>query len=144
MSAKVLEDLTSEDLAVRLAFLSTPNALRACLEKTEEVAAVREAIRQGAFSEETIRRFVSRLMEDFRGGERFAHEHALAALCVVLEKRPTAFAEKFLDDLAGLRLAEMSLCVRVARESPSEESIGFGIEQKGLTCSKAEDLRLVS
>ena len=117
MSTKLLEELASEDFAVRLAFVSTGSALRACLQKTSEVAAVRDELRQGAISEQTIRQFVSRLMEDFRRGEHFVHENALAALCVVLERRFTDFAEEFLHDLARLQLAEMSLCIRVARES---------------------------
>jgi len=116
MSAKLLEELTSEDFAVRLAFLSTGSALRACLQKTREVAAVRDALRQGAITEQTIRQFVSHLMKDFIIGEHYAHQYALAALCVAIERRPTAFAEKFLDDLSDLQLAEMSLCIRVARE----------------------------
>ena len=41
---------------------------------------------------------------------------ALAALAVVLERRTTEFAEEFLLDLAKLKLAEMPLCIRVARE----------------------------
>jgi hypothetical protein len=56
------------------------------------------------------------LMKDFRIGQHFEHEIAIAAMAVALEKRSTAFAEEFLVDLAKLRLAEMPLCIRVARE----------------------------
>ncbi len=116
MGLQVLNQLRSEDFAVSVGFHSNPIALRRRLARMAEVAAVKEALRQGAITEQTIRKFVSQLMEDFRRGEHFAHEDALAALCVALETRPTTFAEKFLDDLADLQLAEMSLCMRVARE----------------------------
>ena len=116
MSAKVLEDLTSEDLAVRLAFLSTPSALRACLQKTAEVAELTRELRLGAITEDGIKSFMSGLLEDLRIGERFQQEMAVAALAVALETRPTDFAEQFLRNLSGLRLAEMGAAARVARE----------------------------
>lgn len=116
MGHRVLEQLCSDDFAVSVGFHSNPAALRRRLARMGEVAAIREALQQGAISEQTIRRFVSHLVEDFTSGEHFVHEDALAALCVALERRPTDFAEEFLHDLSRLRLAEMSLCIRVSRE----------------------------
>jgi hypothetical protein len=116
MSLNVLEQLKSDEFAVGVGFLSTPRSLRQFLTRSREVLAVREALRQGAISEDAIRRFVSSLMADFRRGERFPHELALAALAVALETRPSDFAEEFVQDLARLDLEELSLCVRVARE----------------------------
>ncbi len=116
MTPQVLQRLQSEDFAVAVGFHSNPAVLRRRLARMPEVPAVREALQQGAITEETIRRFVSHLMEDFVRGEHFAHEDALAAVAVALETRPTNFADKFLRDLAQLKLAEMSLCIRVARE----------------------------
>ena len=56
-----------------------------------EVREIREALRQGAITEETIREFVSSLLAGFRVGQRFEHEMALAALAVVLERRANRF-----------------------------------------------------
>lgn len=116
MSASLLEELAAEEFAIRLAFLSTPSALRACLRKTPEVNEVIQALGQGVITEEGIRAFVSVLLEDLRVGERLPHEIAIAALAVALETRPTNFAEEFLRDLSSLRLAEMGLAIRVANE----------------------------
>ena len=116
MSAPVLERLKSDEFALSVGFLSTPGPLRRFLQKTKEVADIRAALEQGAVTDETLRAFVSNLMRDLRRGERFAHEFALATLAVVLELRPTEFAEEYLEDLSWLRIAEMSLCIRVARE----------------------------
>ena len=116
MSARILEQLTSDDFAVSAGSLSMPSSLRRFLQRTPEVAAVKEALKQEAITERTLRQFVSSLLQDLRRGERFPHELAIAALAVVLETRPTDFADEFLHDLARLELAEMSLCVRVARE----------------------------
>ena len=116
MSSPALERLTSDELFLSVAGLSTPNALHRFLGTRYEVAEVREALREGAISEEALRRFLSRLTEDFRRGERFVHELAFAALAVAMETRPTSFAEEFLQDLARLQIGEISIATRVARE----------------------------
>jgi hypothetical protein len=116
MSPYVLQRLRSDEFALSVGFLSTPGPLRRFLRQTEDVAAIRAALEQGAITDETLRAYVSSLMQDLRRGERFPHELAVAALAVALEMRPTEFAEEFLQDLSRLRLAEMSLCIRVARE----------------------------
>ena len=116
MSVELLERLKSDAFAAEAVFLSTPGALRRVLVGTSEVRAVKQALRQGAITEDSLRRFVADLMTDLRRGERFPHEMALAAVAVVLEMRPTDFADEFLHDLSALRLSEMSLCIRVARE----------------------------
>ncbi len=134
MSAKVLEALTSEELALSVGFLSTSEALRRFLATTREVAAVRQAFEEGAIIEETVRRFVSDLLADFRRGERFPHEVALAALAVALQRRPTDFSEEFLRDLSQLKLAEMSTCIRVAHECRKR--------RVSLACAVSKDFNL--
>ena len=116
MNSPVLQRLRGEDFSVAVGFHSNPAAVRRRLARMPEVAAIREALKQGAITEETIRRFVSHLTSDFVRGEHFAHEDALAAICVALEAQPTDFADEFLHDLARLKLAELSLAIRVARE----------------------------
>ena len=116
MAVEVLERLKSDEFAAEALFLSTASALRRFLAGRDVVAAIREALRQGAITDDTLRGFVSVLMRDLRYGERFPHELPLAAVAVALELRSTDFAEEFLYDLAALRLSEMSLCIRVARE----------------------------
>jgi len=116
MTARDLQQLVSDDFAVSVGFLSTPESLRRFLLQSKEVAAVKEALRQEAITESTLRGFVSSLLRDMRCGERFAHQLAVAAVAVVLETRATDFADEFLHDLSRLGLAEMSMCIRVARE----------------------------
>jgi len=116
MGVDVLENLKSDELAVAVGFIDTPDVLRKALLRTKEVSAVRDALRQEAITDDAVRRFVHLLLRDLRPGERFAHELAVAALAVALERWATEFADEFLDDLSRLRLAEMSTCIRVARE----------------------------
>lgn len=116
MSTGVLEQLKSEGFALSIGFLSTPNAVRRFLARRNEVLAVKEALKQGAVTEAGIRRFVSSIVQGLQVGKRLPNELALTALAVVLETRPTDFAEEFLHDLSRLELAELSLCIRVARE----------------------------
>jgi hypothetical protein len=121
MCRKLLDELISESFVVSVGFLSTPGTLRRFLLRSREVREIREALLQGAIDDETIRKFVSGLLAGFRVGARFEHEIALAALAVVLERRATDFADEFLLDLAKLKLAEMPLCIRVARECLKEK-----------------------
>ena len=116
MAVGILERLKSDEFAAEALFVSTASALRRFLAGRDEVAAIREGLRQGAIGDDTIRSFVSVLMRDLRYGERFPHELPLAALAVALELRSTDFADEFLHDLSALRLSEMSICIRVARE----------------------------
>lgn len=113
---RVLKGLRSEELVLSAACFSTASALRRFLLASPEIGEVRRALHDKLLDEEAIRSFVSSLMVDFRRGERFVHEIALAGLTVALERYPADFAEKLLRDLATLRLAEMSLCTRVAQE----------------------------
>ncbi len=116
MCRTLFERLTSDEFALSTASISTPEALRRLLLRSQIVHDIRESLRQGSITEDSIREFVSSLMKGFHVGARFEHEMALAALAVALERRPTDFAEEFLLDLAKLKLAEMPLCIRVARE----------------------------
>ena len=116
MCRKLFEALTSDAFVLSAGLISTPEALRRFLLRSEMVNDIRESLRRGSITEDSIREFVSSLMKGFHVGSRFEHEMALAALAVALERRPTDFAEEFLLDLAKLKLAEMPLCVRVARE----------------------------
>jgi len=134
MCRKLLDELFSDSFVMSLAVLSTPRALRRQLLRTNEVREIREALWQGAITEETLREFVSSLLVGLHVGERFKHELALAALAVLLERRPTEFAEEFLLDLAKLKLAEMPLCIRVARECLKHRMT--------ITQNKAKDFRL--
>lgn len=111
----VLECLKSDEFAISAEAIATPEALRRHLLRSQEVRDIREALRQGAITETSIRTFVSSLMREFIAGKHFPHEMALAALAVALERRPTDFAEEFLLNLAKLKLAEMPMCIRVAR-----------------------------
>lgn len=116
MCRTLYERLTSDEFASSTGFISTPEALRRFLLRSQEVRDIRESLRQGSITEEAIREFVSSLMKGFRVGSRFEHETVLAALAVALERRATDFAEEFLTDLAKLKLAEMPLSIRIARD----------------------------
>jgi len=116
MVAKILQQLTSDDFVVSAGSLSTPSSLRRFLQRSPEVAAIKEGLRQEAITENTLRNFVSSLLQDLRRGERFPHQLAVAAIAVALEDRATEFADGFLHDLSRLELAEMSACIRVARD----------------------------
>ncbi len=116
MSEALLENLKSEEFLLEMGFLLPPAALRHRLQSMRQVRELQEAIAQGAIPEQAVREFVGSLTGSLRRGERFPHDLALAALAVALENRTTPFAEEYLRDLAGLKVAEMSVSRRVARE----------------------------
>jgi hypothetical protein len=112
---KLLAALGSAQFYATVGPFSSPRALRRFLSRRDEVKTVRAALANGWISEETFRFFVDQLMGDFRRGEQFPHEIALAAIAVVLESRRTRFAEDYLLDLARLnRFQEMQLAPELA------------------------------
>ena len=113
---EVLKQLDSDDFIASLAFIGTPTAMRRALACGDEVLSVRKALLRGEITEELLRSFVSELICNFQRGEHFAHELALAAIAVAIESRMTDFTEEFLLDLARLKLSELPLAIRVARE----------------------------
>jgi hypothetical protein len=113
---ELLEALASEAFEVEVGHTLPPAALRARLGSLAEVKEVAIALQARRISEKTIREFLADLMAEFSPQRRFPYDVALAALAVVLERRPTAFADEFLYDLARLSRAEMPVSTRVARE----------------------------
>lgn len=117
MTLDALEQLTSEHFIASVGTISSVAGLRRYLARSPFIKAIREALSSGEISEERVRRFSNHLLRDFRPGELFAHELALAAIAVALEGRRTEFAEEFLLDLARLSIAEMPWSSPIARES---------------------------
>src|SRR5688500_4475241 len=112
-----LRELCSPEYLGKVAFVSTPAALRAMILRTQEFQALSRDLAEGRLTETMIEEFVNGLFKDFRKGERFAHEEVVATIATLLERHPAPFAEKFIRDLAGLRSSEMTMAVAVARES---------------------------
>jgi hypothetical protein len=112
-----LRELCSPDYVRKVAFVSTPTALRAMILRTQEFQVLARDLVEGRLTEAVIEEFVNGLFKDFRKGERFPHEEAVATIVVLLERHPAPFAEKFIQNLAELRSSEMTMAVAVARES---------------------------
>jgi hypothetical protein len=108
--------LRDEAWQLPLSLLATPGSIHDYLERTEPVQCLRRGLDDGTFPESNLKELVTRLLSEVRIGQRSPDEAALAALAVVLERRPTTFSEEFLNGLASLQLAELSMAIRVARE----------------------------
>lgn len=116
MMPTLLDRLTDDEFHLSLGFMHTPAAIRRALLRSPDVKRLAAAIRYGLIHEDVIGRFVGSVTGPFEKGRRLPDDLALAALAVVLERRPTAFAEEFLHDLSRLDLTEMRLSIGVARE----------------------------
>jgi hypothetical protein len=114
MSHPILEELRSDEFAIRYEIIATPTALRSALLKAPEIRELKEAIDRGEIKETQLREFVGCLSGDFRPGHHFPHEMALAALAVTMEARMTDFAYEFLRDLSAIQIREMFLSPLVA------------------------------
>jgi hypothetical protein len=112
-----LKQFSSEKFEDQVAFAGTIQFQRELILGTTEFDMARAALLFGFIDEQSIRDFVADLMKDFRRGERFPHEIALAAIAVLLEVVSIPFSEEYLIDLARLKLAEISRAARMARES---------------------------
>lgn len=100
---------------------STAEALRVLLRRSHEVHEIREAYDAGAVTAATLRQFVQQMLAA-SSADSMPHEHALAAIAVVLEDRFTDFSEEYLVDLARVRTARMAIASRVARVCLRERS----------------------
>jgi|GEM_PF-2087532 len=129
MTIPVLEQLKSDEFQAKTGFVATAPALRRLLLRTPEVRALRQALISGALTERRIQAFVRSLLSTLRSGVPMQHDLALAALAVALEKRGTAFAGEYLHTLASLQAAEMSMSIRVARESLKSRTSLSGTER---------------
>jgi hypothetical protein len=116
MSLVTLKALASEEFELLYCFISTPAALYRSLKKSSFVDEIVVGMERGVITEAHIKSFTDSLMSSLRRGEPFKYDLAIAALCVVLERRATQFADEFLGDLASLELVEMKMSIRVARQ----------------------------
>jgi hypothetical protein len=123
MLSPLLEQLTKDDFHISIGFIHAPASVRRALLRSNDVRWVAMALRYGLITEEMIREFTSRVMGEFAKGQRLPNDLALAALAVVLERRPTSFAEEYLLDLARLNLAEMVVSIAIARECLSNRAL---------------------
>lgn len=113
---RVLENLLSEDYAIRVGFILPPGAMRLVLQRHSEQTAVTAAIRRGELTEVELREFVARCLAQFKPGALLPGDLALATLAVSLERIQTKYAEEFLTTLGKLHLQEMPLSSRITRE----------------------------
>jgi hypothetical protein len=137
MISPLLERLKSNEFEVAIGFLHTPASVRKALLNSLDIRRLALAFRCGEVTDEMIREFVSSIVGGFSKGRRLPNDLALAALAVVLEIRPTKFAEEYLHDLSRLRLAEMKISTHVACEClrnrylvPKHESRSFGFPRR--------------
>ena len=125
MSASVLERLLSDDLQAN-AWRSRPRRPSVCSSgngpRSRRFArgSGRERLRRGPL------RLRRRAAERPARGTHFPHDETLAALAVACENLPSPFADAFLRELAEVRLAEMPLAPRVAREVLAQRTFPGG------------------
>jgi hypothetical protein len=112
----LLDVLKSEEFEVQVGHSLPTAAMRSRLMRLPQVRRALAAVAGQVISEKDLRRFVATLVRSLRPGQRFPYDIALAALAVILERQPTDFADEYLSDLARLKLIEMPVSIRVARE----------------------------
>ena len=112
---KILNALREEALQTDAYMISTAGALYTFLRQRSEVIDLRRAISNNEVTPEDITEFVQGLLKSFRPSEKFADEITLAAIAVTIRNVPRLFAEKYLRDLAELKISELPLAPRVAR-----------------------------
>lgn len=112
---KMLEELTGPDFYVKVGPANSATSLRRHLPRTTTISALRDAFEGKALTESTVRDWTEHLLRDFVPRQLFAHDLAIAAMIVVVERVRSDFTDEFLYDLARLEIAEMPLSSAVAR-----------------------------
>jgi len=118
-----LDSVTTDEFAIRMGVVSNPRAIHRRLRSSKEVGDIRQALLNGEITEQSIRRFIAELFRQYVPGQLFPHDIALSAIAVAIETRAGAFASDVICDLSRLRLAEIPMASRVARES-------FNVQQR--------------
>jgi hypothetical protein len=116
MTNYVLTRLLSDDFDASVGFALPAPAMRRVLQQHGDVRAVWRALRRGEVPPSDFNKFVSLILGDFKRGERLAGDLALASLAVAVERIHDEFANEFLRGLAALRLEEVPIASRIARE----------------------------
>lgn len=138
MSLLILDALKNENFELDVGPAREPHILWKRLNKSAQVAALREALSRGEVTDEDLSDFVSGLVREFRHGERFPYDLALAAIAVAVERLGTKFADAYIRILAGLRLVELpssrvaALCGQHRASIPKTETreLVFGKPQE--------------
>jgi hypothetical protein len=112
----LLHVLTTDDFTDGVGVVLPPSPLRHVLQRAPHVRRIGAALRYGQITEQDIRVFVAQLLREFKPGELFRHDIALAALAVAMEHCGDRFAEEYLIDLARVERPEFRAAYRVARE----------------------------
>jgi hypothetical protein len=110
-----LDRLRSRSIAELVLLITDPEAIWNALRRRPEIIEIKKQMRTLAIPQSRLRGFVRNLLADFRQGRRFPHEHVLAALAVVLDSVPSAFADEFLRDLSRLKVQEFPISPRIAK-----------------------------
>jgi hypothetical protein len=116
MTSQILRHLGADEFSDAIGFVLPPVPMRHVLQLSLPVRMLESALRYGQVTSADVGEFVSNLLMDFRPGEVFRHDIALAALAVAMEHWHSAFAEEYLLDLARLQRTEFRCSFRVARE----------------------------
>ena len=132
-----LKCLASLEYEVKCSPASTAAVLRAQVSRTDEYKALREMLRNGTLTEQTVEAFVSQLMMDFEIGVQFPYRATLATLIVLFENIPSDFAERLLRDFARLKLSEIRLVIDVAKESLQRKNRQVKTERRVFTAGPA-------
>jgi hypothetical protein len=112
----LLERIKTPEFFVSVGYDLPADVMRLALRNKREFGEFVKQYGEGQITPPIIDRLVRDLMSNFRRGERFEYDVTLAFLCVCLESILNPFASQFLNDLAALRLVEMPLSPRVAKE----------------------------
>jgi hypothetical protein len=117
MISPLLWRLSTDEFSDSIGFVLPPAPLRRVLQDSPDVQRLERALRYGQVTSQEISEFVEQILKEFRRGELFRHDIALAALAVAMEHWNNPFAEDFLIDLARTQRPEFRASFRIARES---------------------------
>ena len=107
--------LNSDELYACAELIVDSEALRSILERTEELRSLRSSIYSGSITENDLRSVVSSVLFHLQPGEFLDGNVLLAMIAIALEPIQSPFANEYIHDLSSLKLAEMRMCIGVAK-----------------------------
>jgi hypothetical protein len=120
-----LEYLRSIDLLQSTLHVATVEALVEVLRADPVLTELRKWLSSHAIDPTAVDAFVRELLGGIQIGRRSAYDVSLAAMAVMLERRPGPHADTYLKNLSKLNIRELPMSPRVARQCLSFRSSFF-------------------
>ena len=112
-----LDALTTDGFCNQFLQIGSAEGLYHALRRTPEVRSLNSGLREEVIGEDDLEKFIRSLLSSFVLGEQFKYQIEVAAVAVACETINNLFARQFIDYLANMQAAELTVASLIARQA---------------------------